>query len=51
MLSRLKTLLKHYRISSNKHRGVCFNQLMARKAFIRGRRLLEGGVYFFVQQG
>ena len=36
-----------YHISSNKRRGVYFKLLTARKAFIRGRHLLEGGVYFF----
>ena len=37
-----------YSISSNKRRGVYFKLLMARKAFIRGRHLLKGGVYLFI---
>ena len=36
-----------YCFSSNKRRGVYFKLLMARKAFIRERLLLEGGVHFF----
>ena len=41
-----------YHISSNIRRGVYFKLLKARKAYIRGRHLLEGGAYFFrVPQG
>ena len=39
------TIINIFRISCNKRRGVYFKLLMARKAFIRERRSLEGGVH------
>ena len=43
-LSRADETLFTYRISSNKRRGVYSKLQRLSAAFIRGRRLLEGGV-------
>ena len=39
-----------YRIASNKRRGRSFNFLHFLGAFIQGRRLHEGGVYYKIQR-
>ena len=39
-----------YRITSNKRRGRSFNFLHFWGAFIQGRRLFEGGVYYKIQK-